>query len=100
MVARLAPFGAGNEEPVFALPRARVVRADRVGKEGNTVRAFVDAEEGGSRLKAILFRGKDGPLAELLLNERAPVHLAGHLRAESWNGSESACFVVADGARL
>ncbi len=100
MVGRLAPFGAGNEEPIFALPRARVVRADRVGKEGNTVRAFVDAEEGGARLKAILFRGKEGPLAELLLNERAPVHLAGHLRAESWNGAESACFVIADGARV
>jgi len=100
MVGRLAPFGAGNEEPIFALPRARVVRADRVGREGNTVRAFVDAEEGGARLKAILFRGREGPLAELLLNERGSVHLAGHLRCESWNGSESACFVVADGVRV
>ena len=32
-VARLAPFGAGNEEPVFVLQRARVMRADRVGRE-------------------------------------------------------------------
>lgn len=98
-VGRLAPFGSGNAEPVLALPRARIVQARRVGKEGNTISVFLDAEEGGARLKAILFRGKDGPLADLLLNERAPVHLAGHLRADTWNGTESACFVISDGAR-
>ena len=34
-LARLAPFGAGNEEPMLVLQRARVVRADRVGREGD-----------------------------------------------------------------
>ncbi|MFL5251408.1 MAG: single-stranded-DNA-specific exonuclease RecJ [Rhodopila sp.] len=29
---QLAPFGAGNEEPTLVLHRARVVRADRVGR--------------------------------------------------------------------
>lgn len=96
-VARLAPFGAGNEEPVFVLGRARVVRADRVGKEGNTVRAFLEGEGGGPRLKAICFRAKDGPLAQALLRG-GPLHLAGHLRAESWNDSLSACFQVVDAA--
>ena len=81
-VGRLAPFGAGNEEPIFALPRARVVRADRIGKEGNTIRAFVEGEAGG-RLKAICFRAKEGPLAEALLARNAgPLHLCGQLRAE------------------
>jgi single-stranded-DNA-specific exonuclease len=96
-IARLAPFGAGNEEPVFALSRARVVRADRVGKEGNTVRAFLDGEGGGARLKAICFRAKDGPLAEALLG-RGVLHLAGHLRAESWNDTTSVCLHVVDAA--
>ncbi|WP_237215257.1 single-stranded-DNA-specific exonuclease RecJ [Falsiroseomonas oryziterrae] len=96
-VARLAPFGAGNEEPVFVLPRARVVRADRVGKEGNTVRAFLDGEGGGARLKAICFRAKDGPLAQALLGG-GHLHLAGHLRAETWNDSVSAGFHVVDAA--
>lgn len=97
-VERLAPFGAGNEEPVFALTRARVVRADRLGKEGATVRAIVEGEEGG-RLKTICFRAKDGPLASLLLaGERVPLHLCGHLRAERWNDMESACLQVVDAA--
>jgi single-stranded-DNA-specific exonuclease len=102
-VARLAPFGQGNEEPVLVLPRARIVRADRVGKEGATIRALIEGEAGGPRLKAMLFRtrARDGAdaVADLLLaRERMPVHLAGHLRAESWNGSVSACFTVRDAA--
>jgi len=97
-VERLAPFGAGNEEPVFALPRARVVRADRVGKEGNTVRAFLEGE-GGGRLKAICFRAKEGPLAQALLGSGGvPLHLCGALRAERWNDAVTACLHVADAA--
>lgn len=97
-VERLAPFGAGNEEPVFVLPRARVVRADRVGKEGNTIRAFIEGEAGG-RLKAICFRAKEGPLAEVLLRrDAAPLHLCGQLRAERWNDTVSVCLHVTDAA--
>ncbi|WP_043363535.1 single-stranded-DNA-specific exonuclease RecJ [Belnapia sp. F-4-1] len=97
-VERLAPFGAGNEEPVFVLPRARVVRADRVGKEGNTIRAFLEGEAGG-RLKAICFRAKEGPLAEALLARQAgPLHLCGQIRAERWNDTVSACLHVVDAA--
>nr|WP_242481728.1 single-stranded-DNA-specific exonuclease RecJ [Paracraurococcus ruber] len=97
-VERLSPFGAGNEEPVFAIPRARVVRADRVGKEGNTIRAFLEGE-GGGRLKSICFRAKDGPLAEALLARTgAPMHLCGQLRAERWNDEVSACLHVVDAA--
>ncbi|MFC3026237.1 MULTISPECIES: single-stranded-DNA-specific exonuclease RecJ [Roseomonadaceae] len=96
-ITRLAPFGAGNEEPVFVLSRARVVRADRVGKEGGTIRAFLEGEGGSGRLKAICFRAKEGPLAAALLGG-GTLHLAGHLRAESWNDSVTAGFHVVDAA--
>ncbi len=99
-LARLAPFGNGNEEPMLVLQRARVIRAERVGKEGNTVRAFLEGEDGGGiRLKAMLFRAKDGALADVLLGrEGAPLHIAGHLRAEEWNGVVKPGFMVADAA--
>lgn len=98
-LGRLAPFGMGNEEPVLVLPRARVVRADRVGRELATVRAFLEPEGGGARVKAVLFRAKDGKLAEALLSRAgAPLHMAGHLRAEEWNGTVSPGFVVVDAA--
>ncbi len=98
-VGRLAPFGSGNEEPVFVLHRARVVRADRVGRESNVIRAFVEGEGGQGRLKAMLFRARDGALADALLTGGGvPMHLAGFLRAEAWNGTVSANFVLSDAA--
>lgn len=97
-VGRLSPFGNGNEEPAFVLPRAQVVRADRIGREGATIRVWLQGEGGGPRLKALLFRAKDGPVAQALLARAAPLHLAGHLRAEEWNGQVSASFCIADAA--
>jgi single-stranded-DNA-specific exonuclease len=98
-LARLAPFGAGNEEPVLVLQRARVLRADRVGREGTSIRAFIEGEGGGPRLKAMLFRARDGALAEAMLASGGlPLHLAGHLRAEEWNGAVSPGFIISDAA--
>jgi single-stranded-DNA-specific exonuclease len=98
LVARLGPFGTGNAEPLFVLPRARVVKSDRIGKDGGTIRALLEGE-GGGRLKALLFRAKEGPLADALSRTGgAPLHLAGHLRAESWQGRVSAGFFIQDAA--
>ncbi len=95
-LARLSPFGNGNDEPVLILPRARVVRADRVGKESATIRALIEGE-GGGRLKSVMFRAKEGPVAAALLaRDNAALHLAGHLRAEEWNGTVSASFIITD----
>jgi single-stranded-DNA-specific exonuclease len=97
-IGRLAPFGPANEEPVFVLPRVRVARAERVGAERSVVRAFLEGADGG-RLKAVCFRAKEGPLAELLLGAQGrPLHLAGHLRAERWNDQVSAGWQVVDAA--
>ena len=95
-LARLSPFGNGNVEPTFVLPRAQVVRADRIGREGNTVRAYLQGEGGGPRLKALLFRAGEGVLAQALLERGAPLHVAGTLRAEEWQGNVTAGFFIAD----
>ena len=96
-IANLAPFGAANEEPTIAIPRARVVRAEWIGRDGATLRLFAEGE-GGGRLKAMLFRAAGTDLGQALAMPGAPVHLAGQIRAEAWNGTVSACFVVTDAA--
>jgi len=78
------------------VPRARVVMADRIGRTGTTVRAYVDGESGG-RLKTMLFRAKDDALAAALLNRAGPpLHLAGHIRAERWNGRVTTSLILQD----
>ncbi|WP_207536804.1 single-stranded-DNA-specific exonuclease RecJ [Sabulicella rubraurantiaca] len=98
-VERLSPFGPANEEPAFAITRARVVRSSRVGREGTTIRAFLEGEDGG-RLKAVCFRAKEGPLAEALLAQgTGSLAVAGFLRVDRWNDQETACLHVLDAAR-
>nr|WP_284947740.1 single-stranded-DNA-specific exonuclease RecJ [Acidisoma sp. PAMC 29798] len=95
-LGRLAPFGQGNDEPLLVLSHARITKAERVGKDGATIRAFIEGE-GGGRLKAVLFRAKTGPLAEGMLDPgRRPMHIAGYLRAEAWNGTVTPSFMVQD----
>ena len=89
------PFGAGNPEPRFAVPSANVVKADLVG-DGH-VRAVLGG--GGRRLSAIAFRSANEPLGQALLSARgAPLHVAGHLRADVWRGDVRTQLVVEDAA--
>jgi single-stranded-DNA-specific exonuclease len=96
LLERLQPFGAGNAEPVYVLRAALAVRADVVGN--GHVRCIL-ADAGGWRLKAIAFRALETELGRALLRKPAmPLHLAGHLRADSWAGQDSVQFVIEDGA--
>jgi single-stranded-DNA-specific exonuclease len=94
---RLAPFGAGNPRPRFAIPQARIVKADVVGTDH--VRCIVSGGDGASRLKAIAFRAAGSPLGNALLNTRgAPLHLAGTLRLDEWQGRREAQLHIDDAA--
>jgi single-stranded-DNA-specific exonuclease len=94
---RLAPFGAGNPEPRFALPGARLLYAEPVA--GQHVRCTIGDGVGAGRLKAIAFRCLDEPLGRALLDRTgATLHLAGHLRADNWNGRSSVQLTIDDAA--
>lgn len=94
-IGALGPFGAGHDEPVLALTRARVVKASRVGREGTTIRTFLEGEDGG-RLKAVCFRAADGPLAAALDSPGPALNICGMLRAEHWQDQVSVGFQVLD----
>ena len=98
IVERLGPFGAGNAEPRFALPNLRVLRAEVVGAQH--VRCVLGDAAGGGRLKAIAFRCLDSELGPALLQgQGATFHLAGHLRADNWQGRMGAQLMIDDAAR-
>lgn len=95
-IARMGPFGAGNAEPLLALTDVRVAFADVVGRDH--VKLQLQGGD-GARLSAIAFRAASAPLGQGLLAARGrPVHVAGHLRAEEWNGYRRVELHVEDAA--
>jgi len=98
-IARLAPFGTAHEEPIIAVPDVRVHSCTRLGNDGNTLRALVSSEGATRRLKTLLFRAGDGPLPQALLDRSgARLHLAGHVRAETFNGATTVSLCLVDAA--
>jgi len=97
LVERLGPFGTGNAEPRFALPNLRIVKADVVGSQH--VRCILADGAGSARLKAIAFRCIESDMGPALLHGQGRgFHVAGHLRADNWQGREGVQLVLDDAA--
>jgi single-stranded-DNA-specific exonuclease len=85
-LARAGPFGSGNPEPVVALPAHTLAYADVVGQ--THIRARLRSGD-GTMVNAIAFRAAGQPLGQALLQNRGqPVHAAGTLSVDRWNGAE------------
>ena len=94
----LSPFGAGNARPRFVLPNVSVQKADVVGQ--HHVRCFLKGQD-GVRLQAIAFRAVDRPLGAVLLNTNGlPIHIAGHLQVNRWQGRENSQLIIEDAAAV
>jgi single-stranded-DNA-specific exonuclease len=97
LLDRLGPFGTGNAEPRFALPNLRVLRADVVGAQH--VRCILGDGGGTARLKAVAFRSLESELGPALLNGQGRTfHVAGHLRADTWQGRNGVQLLIDDAA--
>ena len=97
ILERLAPFGTGNAEPRFALPNLRILRADVAGE--SHLRLVLGDGAGTARLTGIAFRALESPLGPALLKGQGQgFHLAGHLRANNWQGREEVQLVGDDAA--
>jgi single-stranded-DNA-specific exonuclease len=92
------PFGAGNPEPLFALPRHRLIDVVPVGADHLKLRA---AAGDGQPIDAIAFRAVGKPLGDGLARARGElVHLAGTLSIDSYGGREKARLRVVDAAAV
>jgi single-stranded-DNA-specific exonuclease len=94
LIDKAGPFGQGNPQPRFAFPAHRVKFAKKVGEMH--VRCMLEAGD-GSRLDAVAFRAAGQPLGDALLNGTGmPLHVAGYLRRDTWNGRNRRELVIED----
>jgi single-stranded-DNA-specific exonuclease len=98
-IERAGPFGAGNPTPIFAFPAHRARFPDIVGAGGHI--RFSLTSEDGARRKAIAFRAAGTPLGDALMaaGGEAPLHIAGSLTVDHWQGRTEAQLRVTDVAR-
>jgi single-stranded-DNA-specific exonuclease len=94
MVERAGPYGAGNPEPVFAIPDARIVDV-RVAGENHV---SVVAQCGDTRLKAIAFRSANNEVGKALAQKGRPIHLAGRLLLNEWENRKRVELSIEDAA--
>ena len=95
-VARAGPFGAGNAEPVFAIPAPSIAYADPVGQ--GHVRVRLKSGD-GALLNGIAFRAADKPLGRALLEARGQnLHVAGTISIDRWQGAERVQLRLLDAA--
>jgi single-stranded-DNA-specific exonuclease len=96
-IARLEPFGAGNPEPRFVFPAVRVIHAEIFGS--GHLRCRLADPLGESRLCGVAFRVADTPLGRFLAGTQgAAIHVAGHLRRDSWRGGDAVQLSIDDAA--
>jgi single-stranded-DNA-specific exonuclease len=84
LIDRASPFGAGNPEPIIALPGHVIAYADPVGQAH--VRVRLRAGDGAG-INAIAFRAIGQKLGDALIKNRGQsMHVAGSLAVDRWQG--------------
>ncbi|MGM4918057.1 single-stranded-DNA-specific exonuclease RecJ [Tardiphaga sp. 862_B3_N4_1] len=91
---RAGPFGAANPEPVIALPAHQLAYVDEVGQAHLRLR-FKASD--GAMVNGIAFRSVGQKLGNALQELRGqPVHVAGSLTVDRWQGAERVQMRVID----
>ena len=94
LIEKAGPYGQGNPQPRFAFPAHRVRFAKVVGEAH--VRCTLEAGD-GSKLDAVAFRAANQPIGDVILQSAGlPIHVAGHLRRDTWNGRNRLELVIED----
>ncbi len=92
---RLAPFGAGAPEPVFAFPDLQLRHAAPL--RGGHVRVEFSSTE-GDKLRGVAWRSADTELGRRLLAGDGLLHVAGRLRPDDWRGRDGVQLEIEDAA--
>ena len=93
-ICKLAPFGAGNIEPKFAIKNLKVINSNFVAD--NHIKSVLHGED-GSVIKSIAFNAKNGPLEPFLdQKNKKKFNIAGKITLNSWRGKQNIEFIIED----
>ncbi|MBL8588613.1 MAG: single-stranded-DNA-specific exonuclease RecJ, partial [Methylobacteriaceae bacterium] len=96
LIEQAGPYGSGNPDPLFVLPRHRIRDVATVGEQH--LRVAAQAGD-GSILRGMAFRAVGSPLGDFLTRKRGEIaHLAGHLSIDRFRGEERPQFRIVDAA--
>ncbi|HEV2531574.1 single-stranded-DNA-specific exonuclease RecJ [Phenylobacterium sp.] len=90
---RMAPFGPGNPEPLFAAADVRIERP--MAMKGGHVRCTLTDGSGG-KLKAVAWRVGETEAGKRLMQEGGGVHVAGRLKPDDWQGRQGVELEIED----
>ena len=90
---RLAPFGPGNPEPMFALTQVRPERVSAL--KGGHVRLDLVGPT-GDRIKAVSWRSAETPLGQRLLAGGGALDVAGKLKPDDYMGRNGVQLEIED----
>ncbi len=91
--ARMAPFGPGNPEPLFALAGMRITEA--IPMKGGHVRCTL-ADADGTTIRAVAWRAGENPLGKRLMEQGGGVHVVGKLKPDDWKGRNGVQLEIED----
>lgn len=93
---KAGPYGSGHSQPVLVLPHHVLADVRIVGRDH--VKVTLKGAD-GKRVNGIAFRAADAPLGQFLLGRIGhPVHIAGTLNLNHWNGMVSTQIQILDAA--
>jgi single-stranded-DNA-specific exonuclease len=92
---RMAPFGPGNPEPLFALGSVRAEQP--MAMRGGHIRCVLTDGAGG-KLRAMAWRSADSELGKRLLSGEGALHVVGRLKPDDYKGRDAVELEIEDAA--
>jgi single-stranded-DNA-specific exonuclease len=95
---KLAPFGAGNYEPMIRIDELFVLQAKALGqKHVSCLLAPTKTSYGGSAIRAIAFNCLENPLGRILMSSiPEKISVIGYAQINEWQDRENVQIVIQD----
>jgi len=90
-IARMEPFGRGNDQPVLRIPQAQLLRYTTMGQNRNHLK--ISAKAGNRQIEAVCWGAADRSREIVMCRS---IDLVGRLEINTWNGQDRLQMILDD----